>query len=79
MSGNVLAIGDYGLCITLAASASPTSSLHFVPCASVSSQGTHPAPLSSACASRAPHEKLFGGLCACAGVYLLFEGLGADT
>jgi hypothetical protein len=35
----VLAIGDYGLCITLAASASASSSLHFVPCAAASSEG----------------------------------------
>ena len=38
----VLAIGDYGLCITLAAGASATSSLHFVPCAAISSASAHP-------------------------------------
>ena len=38
----VLAIGEYGLCITLAAGASATSSLHFVPCAAASSESEHP-------------------------------------
>jgi len=38
----VLAIGDYGLCITLAAGASATSSLHFVPCAAISSASAPP-------------------------------------
>ena len=40
-SKGVLAIGDYGLCITLAASSS-NSSLHFVPYAAVSSDGDYP-------------------------------------
>jgi hypothetical protein len=38
MPGGVLAIGDYGLCITLAAGVSPTASLHFVPCAAAAAE-----------------------------------------
>ena len=53
----VLAIGDYGLCITLAAGASPNSSLHFVPCAAISSASArNPPPRGESVRERAPHR-----------------------